>query len=171
MATAIDTFGQYAGKAFEGQINDLAMADITTVVADLAIPFARAVVVGSAAKRGKLPVAAAALFLGISVRKTVGVSSSYITGDASNPTNGNAVGGYRLGEEVSLVSHGRIWVKTIDGATIGAQVYAKPTTGELTNATTAGNHLLPGCTFLTAAAAGELALMQVKAINQTTIAA
>ncbi|MDH1575511.1 hypothetical protein [Pseudomonas sp. GD03746] len=171
MATAIDTFGQYAGKAFEGQINDLSMADVTSAVADAAIPFARAVVVGSAAKRGKLPAADAALFLGISVRKTVGVSSSYITGDPSNPTNGNAVGDYRLGEEVSLVSHGRIWVKTVDGATVGAQVYAKPTTGELTNATTAGNHLLDGCTFLTAAAAGELALMQVKAINQTTIAA
>lgn len=171
MATAFDTFGQYAGRAFEGQINDLSMADVTTVVADLAIPFARAVVTGSAAKRGKLPLAAAILFLGISVRKTVGVSSSYITGDTANPANGNAVGGYRLGEEVTLVSHGRIWVKTLGGATVGQQVYALPTTGELTNAATAGNHLLPDCTFLTAAAAGELALMQVKAINPTTIAA
>ncbi|HAL69290.1 MAG TPA: hypothetical protein DCP84_16660 [Pseudomonas sp.] len=171
MATAIDTFGQYAGKAFEGQVNDLSMADITSGVADVAIPFARAVVQGSGDKRDALPGAGAGFFKGISIRKTVGVSSSYVTGSAANPTNGNAVGGYRIGEEVSRVSHGRIWVRTVDGATVGAQVYAKPTTGELTNAATAGNHLLQGCTFLTAAAAGELALMQVKALNPTTIAA
>ncbi|WP_434706670.1 hypothetical protein J3Q07_16435 [Pseudomonas sp. D4-18] len=169
MATAIDTFGQYAGKAFEGQINDLSMADITTAVADVVIPFARAVVVGSAAKRGKLPVADAALFLGISVRKPVGVSGSYMT--AQGVDNGNLVGGYRIGEEVSLVSHGRIWVKTLAGATVGGKVYALPTTGELTNAATAGNHELVGCSFLTAAAAGELALVQVKAIATTTLAA
>nr|WP_312158300.1 hypothetical protein [Pseudomonas juntendi] len=171
MATAIDTFGQYAGRAFEGQINDRSMADVTSGVADVAIPFARAVVQGSSEKRDALPGAGAAFFKGISVRKTVGVSSSYVTGSNANPTNGNAVGGYRIGEEVTRVSRGRIWVKTLGGATVGQQVYALPTTGELTNAATAGNHLLPGCTFLTAAAAGELALMQVKALNATTIAA
>lgn len=48
------------------------------------------------------------------------------------------VGSYRIGEETSRVSHGRIWVRTVDGATVGAQVYAKPNTGELTNAPTAG---------------------------------
>jgi hypothetical protein len=169
MATAIDTFGQYAGKAFEGQINDLSMADVTSGVADVAIPFARAVVQGSGDKRDALPGAGAAFFKGISVRKTVGVSSSYITGQGQG--SANVTGGYRIGEEVSRVSHGRVWVKTLAGATIGQQVYALPTTGELTNAATAGNHLLPGCTFLTAAAAGELALMQVKALNATTIAA
>lgn len=169
MATAIDSFGQYAGKAFEGQINDLSMADVTTGVADVVIPFARAVVSGSAAKRDTLPGAAAGFFLGISVRKTVGVSSSYITGQGQG--SANVSGSYRIGEETSRVSHGRIWVKTLGGATVGAQVYALPTTGELTNTATAGNHLLQGCTFLTAAAAGELALIQVKAISQTTIAA
>ncbi|MNH03454.1 hypothetical protein D3C79_627170 [compost metagenome] len=99
----------------------------------------------------------------------MGVSSSYITGQGNG--SANVVGSYRIGEETSRVSHGRIWVRTVDGATVGAQVYAKPLTGELTNASTAGNHLLPDCSFLTAAAAGELALMQVKAIKQTTIAA
>jgi hypothetical protein len=169
MATAFDTFGQYAGKAFEGQINDLAMADVTSVVAEVAIPFARAVVVGSAAKRGKLPVAAAGFFMGISVRKPVGVSGTYMTGQAVD--NGNTVGAYRVNEEVSLVSHGRVWVKTLGGAVVGGKVYALPTTGEVTNAATAGNHELVGCSFLTAAAAGELALVQVKAIANTTLAA
>lgn len=169
MGIAIDTFGQYAGKAYEGQINDLSMADVTNAVASVAIPFARAVVSVAADKQCALPGAGAGFFLGISVRKPVGVSGSYMTGQVSD--SGNAVGGYRLNEEVSLVSHGRIWVKTLAGAVKGAQVYALPTTGEITNAATAGNHVLAGCTFLTAAAAGELVLVQIKAIAPTTIAA
>jgi hypothetical protein len=169
MATAIDTFGQYAGKAYEGQINDLSMADVTTGVADVVIPFARALVSGSAAKRDALPGAGVGFFLGISVAKTVGVSTSYVTGQGQGSTN--LPGSYRVGEETSRVSHGRIWVKTLGGATKDQQVYAVPLTGELTNASTAGNHLLPGCFFLTSAAAGELALIQVKGLNPTTIAA
>lgn len=170
MATAIDTFGQYAGKAFEGQIEDLSMADITTSVGSVAIPFARAVFSGAGEKQGVLPGAAAGFFLGVSVRKTVGVSSSYVTGSASNPANGNAVGSYRIGEEVSQVSHGRIWVRTVDGAVKDQQAYAKPLTGEFTNVAS-GNHLLPGCFFRSTAAAGEIVRLQVKALNPTTIAA
>lgn len=98
-----------------------------------------------------------------------GADGRYLTGQVSD--SGNSVGGYRAGEEVSLLSHGRIWVKTLAGAVKGAQVYALPTTGEITNAATAGNHVLAGCTFLTAAAAGELVLVQIKAIAPTTIAA
>lgn len=169
MGIAIDTFGQYAGKAYEGQINDLSMADVTSTVASVAIPFARAVVSATTDKQGALPAAGAGFFLGISVRKPVGVSGSYMTGQVSD--SGNAVGGYRLNEEVSLLSTGRIWVKTLAGATKGAQVYAVPLTGELTNADTDGNHLLPGCVFMTTAAAGELALVQVKSEVTTTIAA
>ncbi|HJH17632.1 MAG TPA: hypothetical protein K8W20_02810 [Pseudomonas lactis] len=169
MGIAIDTFGQYAGKAYEGQINDLSMADVTTAVASVAIPFARAVVSATVDKQGALPAAGAGFFLGISVRKPVGVSGNYMTGQVSD--SGNTVGGYRLNEEVSLLSTGRIWVKTLAGATKGAQVYAVPLTGELTNASTAGNHLLPGCVFKTTAAAGELALVQVKSDVTTTIAA
>ena len=48
MGIAIDTFTQYAGKAYEGQINDLSMADVTTSVASVVIPFARAVMSASA---------------------------------------------------------------------------------------------------------------------------
>ena len=169
MGIAIDTFGQYAGKAYEGQINDLSMADVTTAVGTVAIPFGRVVVSDTADRSGKLPVAGAGFFLGISVRKPVGVSGSYLTGQVSD--SGNAVGGYRAGEEVSLLAHGRIWVKTLAGAVKGAQVYAVPLTGELTNAATAGNHLLPGCVFKSTAAAGELALVQVKSDVTTTIAA
>lgn len=170
MATAIDTFGQYAGKAFEGQIEDLSMADITTSVGAVAIPFARAVFSGVGEKQSVLPGSTAGFFLGISIRKTVGVSSSYVTGSSSNVNNGNVVGAYRIGEEISQVSHGRIWVRTVDGATKDQQAYAKPTTGELTNVAT-GNHLLQGCFFRSNAAAGELVRLQVKALNQTTIAA
>ena len=169
MGIAIDTFGQYAGKAYEGQINDLSMADITTAVATVAIPFGRAVVSDTADRSGKLPAAGAGFFLGVSARNSVGVSGSYITGQSSD--NGNVVGGYGIGEEASLLAHGRIWVKTLAGAVKGTQVYAVPLTGEITNAATAGNHVLAGCTFLTAAAAGEMVLVQIKAIAPTTLAA
>ena len=84
MGIAIDTFGQYAGKAYEGQINDLSMADVTTAVASVAIPFARAVVSAAVDKQGALPAAGAGFFLGISVRKPVGVSGSYMTGQVSD---------------------------------------------------------------------------------------
>lgn len=167
MGIAIDTFGQYAGKAYEGQVNDLSMADISTSVATVEIPFGRAVVSDTADRSGKLPAAGAGFFLGISIRKTVGVGGSYISGQTSD--NGNIVGGYRVGEEISQVETGRIWVKTLGGATKGAQVYAVPLTGELTNAATAGNHLLPGCVFKSTASAGELALVQVKSDVTTTI--
>ena len=169
MGIAVDTFGQYAGKAYEGQINDLSMADVTTAVASVVIPFARAVMSAVVDKQGALPAAGAGFFLGISVRKPVGVSGSYLTGQLSD--SGNAVGGYRINEEVSLLATGRIWVKTLAGATKSAQVYAVPLTDELTNTATAGNHLLPGCVFKSAAAAGELALVQVKSDVTTTIAA
>ena len=169
MGIAVDTFGQYAGKAYEGQVNDLSMADISTSVASVVIPYARAVMSAAADKQSALPAAGAGFFLGISVRKPVGVSGSYLTGQSSD--SGNTVGAYRIGEEVSQVETGRIWVKTLGGATKGAQVYAVPLTGELTNAATAGNHLLPGTVFKTTAAAGELALVQVKSDVTTTIAA
>ncbi|PYY71231.1 hypothetical protein CRX42_07390 [Pseudomonas jessenii] len=169
MGIAFDTFTQYAGKAYEGQVNDLSMADITTAVVTAAVPFGRAVVSDTADRSGKLPAAGAGFFLGISARKPVGVGGSYLTGQSSD--NGNIVGGFRAGEEASLVAHGRIWVKTLAGAVKGTQVYAVPLTGEITNAATAGNHVLAGCTFLTAAAAGELVLVQIKAIAPTTIAA
>lgn len=169
MGVVQDTFSQYAGKAFEGQVNDLSMADMTTAVVTVAVPFGRAVVSDAADRSGKLPAAGAGFFLGISARNASGVSGSYLTGQSSD--NGNVVGGYRAGQEASLVAHGRIWVKTLAGAVKGAQVYAVPLTGEITNAATAGNHVLAGCTFLTAAAADEMVLVQIKAIAPTTLAA
>lgn len=165
MAVAFDTFNQYAGIAYEGMINDLSMADLETFVPELtAIPFGRGVVPSVAAKSARLPAATAALFLGISVFSPVMVSGAY-------PGNGNPVGAYPIGRESTLVSYGRVWVKTVAGATRGQPVYMVPTTGEITNAATTGYHLIPGARFLTDASANGLAVVQLQGKGLTTLAA
>lgn len=169
MGVAFDTFNQYAGKAYEGQVHDLSMADLTSGVALTDIPFARALFAGAAKDSVQLAGTNAGLFMGFSIRQVVGVSSSYLTG--SNSVNGNVIGSYRENEEVTILSTGRLFVKTIGGATKGGQVYAIPNTGEVTNAATAGNQLLPGCLFLDNAIAGEIVEIQVRASANTTLTA
>lgn len=168
MATAFDTFNQYASIAFEGQVNDLSMADLTTFVVETAIvPFGRAVIPGVADRSGRLPAAAAAMILGVSVMQPVSVSPSYLTGGSGT---GNPVGARPIGQESTALSYGRIWVKTIGGATKGQQVYIVPNTGEITNAATSGNLIYTGATFLTAAAANGLAIIQVRGQALATLA-
>jgi hypothetical protein len=169
MATAFDTFNQYAGVAYEGMLNDLSMADIETFVpaGTVDIPFGRGLVKGTAAKSGQLPTAAAGYFIGINVFRTVAVSGQY----PGTLAQGNPVGAARIGLESSNISFGRVWVKTIGGATAGQQAYMVPLTGEITNATTAGNHLIPGARFVTDAAANGLAILQLQGKGQTTLAA
>lgn len=165
MAVAFDTFNQYASIAYEGQVNDLSMADLETFVAEgaAAIPYGRALIPGTAPKSGKLPAAAAALFIGINVMRPVAVAGAY-------PGTGNPVGASAIGMEATNITYGRVWVKTLGGATRGQPVYALPTTGEITNAATAGNHLLPGARFMTDAAANGMALVQLQGKGLTTLA-
>lgn len=161
MATAFDTFPTYQRLALEGQIRDESMADIRTSVADVAIPFGRALYAGSTTTSqmgAVLPAAGGGFFLGISVRLTIASSLSV---DPTAAGNFNGAGGYVAGRTVSRLSTGFIWVQTVDGATRGQQVYAVPATGQLTNSAT-GNILLPGCYFDSAAAAGGMAIVNVQ---------
>lgn len=169
MGVAFDTFNQYAGKAYEGQVHDLSMADLTSGVALTEIPFARALFAGTEKDSVQLPGNLMGLFMGFSIRQVVGVSSSYLTG--SNSVNGNLIGSYRENEEVTILSTGRLFVKTVDGATKGGQVFVKPNTGEVTNSTNPGNHLLAGCLFLDDAIAGEIVEIQVRASAMSTLTA
>ena len=163
MATAFDTFQQYADIAFEGQINDLSMADVETYVSEGVTPFGRAIFQGEAVKSGVLATAEAGMFIGISVMKPVSVASSF-------PGNGNDAGANRDGFESSNLSFGRIWVRSADGANRGQQAYAVPETGEITNEE-GGNHLLPNARFMTDATAGGLVLVQVQGKGLTTLGA
>jgi hypothetical protein len=161
MATAFDTFPTYQRVALEGQIRDESMADIRTSVADVSIPFGRAMYAGNTGTSqmgAVLPAAGGGLFLGISMRLSIATA---LTIDPLATGNFAGAGGYVAGRTVSRVAYGFIWVRTIGGATRGQQVYAVPATGELTNVVT-GNILLPGCYFDSPAAAGELAIMCVK---------
>lgn len=170
MATAFDTFNQYADVAYEGQIEDFSMSDLITFVVEGApVPYGRAVIQGTADMGGKLPAAAAAFVIGVSVMQPVAVAGSYLTG--SNNTAGNPVGSRPVGQESTALAYGRIWVKTVAGSTPGQQVYVVPNTGEFTNATTAGNLLWPGATFLRTAAAGAFTTIQVRGQATATLAA
>lgn len=157
MATAFDTFPTYARQAIEGQIRDESMCDIRTSVSEVAIPFGRALFAGTGAMGAVLAKTGAGLFVGISQRLVI---SSALTLDPAEAGNFNGFGGYIAGREISRVSTGAIWVKTLGGATKGQQAYAVPATGELTNSA-AGNILLPECFFDSPAAAGELAILRV----------
>lgn len=170
MGTAFDTFNQYASAAFEGQVNDCSMDDLTTYVVESApVPFGRALIQGSTDKGAKLPAAAAAYIVGVSVRQIISIGGGYLTGD--NNANGNPVGARAVGQESTALAYGRIWVKTLAGATPGQQVYVVPNTGEFTNAATAGNLLWPGAAFKTTAAAGGMALIQVRGQALATLVA
>ncbi|CAI8993759.1 hypothetical protein [Pseudomonas sp. IT-P218] len=170
MATAFDTFNQYASTAFEGQINDCSMHDLTTyVVESAAVPFGRALIQGATDKGAKLPAAAAAFIVGLSVRHAIGIGGGYLTGDGN--ANGNPVGSRAVGQESTAMAYGRAWVKTLAGATPGQQVYVVPNTGELTNAATSGNLLWPGATFKTTASANGMALIQVRGQALATLVA
>lgn len=170
MATAFDTFNQYASTAFEGQGNDNSMFDdITYVVESAAVPFGRAVIQGATDKGGKLPAAAAAFIIGVQLRQVVSVGGGYLTGDGN--ANGNPVGSRAVGQESTARAYGRVWVKTLAGATPNQQVYVVPNTGEITNAATSGNLLWPGATFKTTAAANGMALIQVRGQALATLVA
>lgn len=170
MATAFDTFNQYASEAFEGQIQDHSMDDeITYVVENAPVPFGRALIQGVADKGGRLPAAAAAFIIGVSVRQTIAVGGGYLTGDGN--ANGNVVGSRPVGQESTALAYGRIWVKTLGGSTPNQQVYIVPNTGEFTNAATAGNLLWPGATFKRTAAAGGMTVIQVRGQALATLVA
>ncbi|WP_223535304.1 hypothetical protein [Pseudomonas sp. GL-B-16] len=170
MATAFDTFNQYASTAFEGQINDHSMDDeITYVVESAAVPFGRALIQGATDRGAKLPAAAAAFIIGVSVRQVVSVGGGYLTGDGN--ANGNPVGSRAVGQESTALAYGRVWVKTLGGSTPGQQVYVVPNTGEFTNAATSGNLLWPGATFKTTAIANGMAVIQVRGQALATLVA
>lgn len=170
MATAFDTFNQYASQAFEGQPNDDSMFDdITYVVESADVPFGRAVIQGATDRGGKLPATAAAFIIGLSVRQTIGIGGGYLTGDGN--ANANPVGSRAVGQESTARAYGRAWVKTLGGSTPGQQVYVVPNTGELTNAATSGNLLWPGATFKTTATANGMAVIQVRGQALATLVA
>ncbi len=147
MATAFDTFSQYAGDAYPGLIADRAMADVVSMVATGSdVQYGRAVR-QTGYREAALPTGSETS-TGITVRETV----------TDNDVNNDPL--YREGETMSVMRVGRIWVTTVDGAAVGDSVYVVPDTGELTNAST-DNTQLPNAAFKSEAEAGGLAVVQL----------
>lgn len=151
MATAFDTFNQYAFGNYAGQLEDRSMADVVSRLAsgsDIGYGLA---VIDTGERTAELPTGSE-VSNGITLREVVRDNAA---GDNPTPV-------YAEDHEMSVVRVGRVWVATDGGSAIGEQVYVIPATGELTNVEGATpNIAMPGATFKTVAAAGELALVQL----------
>lgn len=151
MGTAFDTFNQYAFGHYPGQIEDRSMADVVSRAAsgsDIGYGLA---VIDTGIRDAALPTGTE-VSNGITVRETM----------LDNPAGDNPVPVYKQDHEMSVIRVGRVWVTTVDGAAIGETVYVVPGTGELTNTANTGTNIeLPGAVFKSAAAAGEMALVQL----------
>jgi hypothetical protein len=151
MATAFDTFDQYAFGHYPGQIEDRGMADVVSRVAagsDIGYGLG---VIDTGIRDAKLPTGSE-VSTGITVRESM----------LDTPAGDNPTPVYKQDHEMSVIRVGRVWVSTVDGAAIGEQVYVVPATGALTNTdNSATNIALPGAVFKSAAAAGEMAIVQL----------
>lgn len=149
MGTAFDTFPQYGLGHYAGQLADRNHADVVSRIASGSdIGFGLAVI-DTDVRTAKLPTGTE-VSNGITVREFV------------HENDGADTPAYAQGEAMSVVRVGRIWVETVDGAALGDDVYVVPDTGALTNTDNAGANIqLPNAAFQSAAAAGEMALVQL----------
>jgi hypothetical protein len=131
--------------AYEGQVADPAGAvriALTNETAD--VTFGSAMVAGTAANSAK--VGAAGHFVGLAIREP-----------ALPIENGDK---YQIGDGVSLLLKGAMWVKTLAIAAVGDPVY-RTAAGALTP-TAAGSTLVADAYFETAAAANGLARIRLR---------
>ena len=149
MATAFDTFNQYAEAAYEGQVRDMGAADIVSKLTDEVVEFGRAVVRGAHDNSIAVPASTEDDFAGITVRMTAW----------DNDASGSAA--YPAGKEASVIRKGRVWVRCWDGCVPGDSVYVIADTGELSSSSYESGEQYVGATWETTAAAGELAVVQL----------
>jgi hypothetical protein len=151
MGTAFDNFSQYGFGHFPGQVEDLAMSDIVSRVADSSAIGYGLGVIDIDQRSARLPTSSE-VSNGITVRETV----------RDNPAGDKPTPEYPQDHEMSVMRVGRIWVTTVDGATFGDDVYVIPNTGDLTNDAAGGTNIqLPNAAFKSAASAGDVALVQL----------
>lgn len=161
------TYTQDPAVALEGLAVDVSFdKDIITAIAQLTIPFGRAVVrtTGGAADDRppgcKLPVATGEVtgggFLGFAMNDT---TKEQVAGVASWLDN----------DSVRIMRSGRIWMIAEDAVTLGAPVFVRfaagtfPSLGAVrSNADTATAVALPGASFRSIAGAGELVVVEFR---------
>jgi len=151
MATAFDTFDQYAFGHYSGQIEDRSLADVVSRLASgSAIGYGRAVV-DVDERSAKLP-GEGDTPTAITVRETV----------RDNPAGDDPTPEYPEDTEMSAIRVGRVWVVTDVETETGDQVYVVPDTGELTNDDDGGGNIeFPGATFKSAPDQSGASLIQL----------
>lgn len=150
-----------AGALVDGQLRN-----IRSAVAEVAIPFGRVVVRGSADGRVKLPTASAditgsapALVMGISIRALDDAASS------------SDVAQYEIGRNVSFIDFGVVWGITEEACVQGDQVFARYAaggSGRGTFGTTVGTSERASLTsgrFLASASAGALVPIRIRMVT------
>ena len=147
--------------AFEGQLADISKKDVISAIATEDVKYGRAVAIsGDYPKHlGALPTADTDFIGGISVADQNRAQDPGVT----DPT-------YKAESALGLVRQGRVYVKLAANsaaAVVGGQVYAVHNVGggdelgQLSADDDANTVALPGARFLTAAAAGEFAVVEL----------
>jgi len=141
--------------AFEGQRSSLVLTNINSKVAEgNDIAFGRAVVRGTDDNQAQLPSATGEDFMGV----------TEMTSAWSEREDGEHV--YRENQEMNIIDFGDVWVYTEQAVVPGDPVFFRHTAAVAPNdvvgrfrkdADTANADQIPGATFETTAAAGELA--------------
>ena len=105
------TYERYHDSAFEGQFVNILNDKVRSKAAEEAIPFGRAIVIGTSENQTKLPSASTDIFLGIS-----GHTSAW-------SVNSEGVHQYEALREVNYIDDGDIWVKTEQAVVYGDPVF------------------------------------------------
>ncbi|WP_225768516.1 hypothetical protein [Inquilinus sp. Marseille-Q2685] len=150
MAVVQTSYSETMRPATAGMIANLTNADADSRIVETAagIGFGLAVGQGAAAKGAVLGAAAAAGFVGISIRDVV-------LDPADNDT-------YRQGAGIAVLTEGDIWVVTGGAVTAGDAVVFEAATGILSSLPADSTHFaIAGARWMTAAAGGGLAVLRL----------
>jgi hypothetical protein len=150
MAVAQNSYSETIRPAVAGMVANMTNADADSRVVETAsgIGFGLAVGQGTAAKGAVLGAAAAAGFVGISVRDVV-----------LDPADGDT---YRQGAGITVLTEGDIWVLTGGAVAVGADVTFDAATGVLSSAAAgAGQFAIAGARWMTATAGAGLAIVRL----------
>ena len=158
MATAFDTFNQYAFGQYPGHLEDRGMADVVSRLAS-GSDIGYGIGVADSDYRVAGIVGAADTPTGITLRESV----------RDNAAGDNPAAVYPEDTEMSVVRVGRVWVAVEEGDTpaSGDAVYVIPETGVLTSAEDSGGGdptayvLFPNAAFKTGPNENGLCLVQL----------
>ncbi|MDR6290004.1 MULTISPECIES: structural cement protein Gp24 [Inquilinus] len=150
MAVAQSSYSETLRPGVAGLVANMTNADGDTRIVETAggIPFGVAVGQGAAARGAVLGAAAAAGFVGISIRD--------VTLDSSPADR------YLLNDSIAVLTEGDIWVVVGGAVAAGQDVTFAAATGVLSSVAADGaNFAVAGARWMTAAGAGGLAVLRL----------